>query len=84
MVGMFIENGPYKVNMNRVLRDNPNSWNKIANMLYIDNVRGPWPRSPSFAHILTLSSPSALDSRTRTSMSQLRPRSLMPCMRVRV
>ncbi|KAJ5074441.1 s10 family peptidase [Anaeramoeba ignava] len=40
MVGMFMENGPVLISSNGTLYNNPYSWNKILNMLYIDNPAG--------------------------------------------
>ena len=39
-IGMFSENGPYKINADLTLRDNPYSWNKNANYLMIDQPAG--------------------------------------------
>jgi len=33
---IFFENGPFKIINNSTLRKNKYSWNKIANMLYVD------------------------------------------------
>ncbi|KAJ5074446.1 serine carboxypeptidase-like 48-related [Anaeramoeba ignava] len=40
MVGMFMENGPVLISSNGTLYNNPYSWNKLLNMLYIDNPAG--------------------------------------------
>jgi len=40
MLGLFVENGPYHIAPNLTLYDNPYSWNKIANVLYIDQPVG--------------------------------------------
>jgi carboxypeptidase C (cathepsin A) len=40
MLGLFAENGPYKINDDLTLADNPFSWNKIANFLVIDQPAG--------------------------------------------
>lgn len=40
MLGMFAENGPYKIENDLSLKDNPYSWNKVANLLVIDQPAG--------------------------------------------
>lgn len=40
MVGMFAENGPYKINDDLTLRDNPYSWHKVANLLVVEQPAG--------------------------------------------
>lgn len=40
MLGLFAENGPYKINDDLTLADNPYSWNQIANLLVIDQPAG--------------------------------------------
>ena len=40
MLGLFAENGPYKINDDLTLRDNPYSWNVNANLLVIDQPAG--------------------------------------------
>jgi cathepsin A (carboxypeptidase C) len=40
MLGLFAENGPYKINPDLTLSDNPFSWNKNANFLVIDQPAG--------------------------------------------
>jgi len=40
MLGLFTENGPYKINDDLNLLDNPYSWNKISNLLVIDQPAG--------------------------------------------
>ena len=40
MLGLFAENGPYKINDDLTLSDNPYSWNKISNLLVIDQPAG--------------------------------------------
>ncbi|NVK86910.1 MAG: S10 family peptidase [Gammaproteobacteria bacterium] len=40
MLGLFAENGPYKINDDLTLSDNPYSWNKTANFLVIDQPAG--------------------------------------------
>lgn len=40
MIGLFCENGPYKINDDLTLSDNPYSWNKNANFLVIDQPAG--------------------------------------------
>jgi cathepsin A (carboxypeptidase C) len=39
-VALFYENGPYQFNDDMTLRSNPNSWNNIANLLYVDQPIG--------------------------------------------
>ena len=39
-LGLFSENGPYKINDDLTLSDNPYSWNKNANYLMIDQPAG--------------------------------------------
>lgn len=36
--GLFVENGPFRVRELYDLSINPHSWNKEANLLYIDQV----------------------------------------------
>lgn len=40
MMGLFAENGPYKINDDLSLADNPFSWNKTANYLVIEQPAG--------------------------------------------
>ena len=40
MLGLFAENGPYKINDDLTLSENPYSWNKNANFLVIDQPAG--------------------------------------------
>jgi len=40
MTGLFAENGPYKINTDLTLDDNSYSWNKVANLLVIDQPAG--------------------------------------------
>lgn len=40
MLGLFAENGPYKICDDLSLVDNPFSWNKVANLLVIDQPAG--------------------------------------------
>lgn len=40
MLGLFAENGPYKINDDLTLRDNPFSWHRVANLLVIDQPAG--------------------------------------------
>ncbi|KAJ5074442.1 s10 family peptidase [Anaeramoeba ignava] len=40
LIGMFMENGPVLISSNGTLYNNPYSWNKILNMIYIDNPAG--------------------------------------------
>ena len=37
LIGMFVENGPFLVDENCKLEDNPWTWNSKYHMLYIDN-----------------------------------------------
>jgi carboxypeptidase C (cathepsin A) len=41
MIGLFGENGPYRAvpkgEIDANIIENPNSWHKVANVLYIDN-----------------------------------------------
>jgi cathepsin A (carboxypeptidase C) len=39
-VALFYENGPYQFNEDGTLRQNPNSWNNISNLLYVDQPIG--------------------------------------------
>lgn len=39
-VALFYENGPYQFNDDGSLRTNPNSWNEISNLLYVDQPIG--------------------------------------------
>jgi carboxypeptidase C (cathepsin A) len=39
-LGLFYENGPYKINQDLTLRNNPYGWNKNANYLMIDQPAG--------------------------------------------
>lgn len=39
-LGLFFENGPYKINADGTLRENPYSWNKTCNYLMIDQPAG--------------------------------------------
>jgi hypothetical protein len=40
LVGLFLENGPFKINEDMTLRLNPFSWNRQANILYVDQPVG--------------------------------------------
>lgn len=40
MLGLFAENGPYKINDDLTLSDNPYSWHRVANLLVIDQPAG--------------------------------------------
>ena len=40
MLGLFAENGPYRINADLTLRDNPYSWNNISNLLVIEQPAG--------------------------------------------
>jgi len=40
MLGLFAENGPYRINDDLTLADNPCSWNRVANLLVIDQPAG--------------------------------------------
>ncbi|EAL61486.1 peptidase S10 family protein [Dictyostelium discoideum AX4] len=40
LMAAFYENGPYFVNDNLTLSENPNSWNMVANVLYVDSPLG--------------------------------------------
>jgi carboxypeptidase C (cathepsin A) len=40
LLALFFENGPYTVNPNLTLNANPYSWNKNANLLYVDQPAG--------------------------------------------
>lgn len=40
MLGLFAENGPYKINDDLSLSDNPSSWHRISNLLVIDQPAG--------------------------------------------
>ncbi len=39
-VALFYENGPYQFNDDGTLRSNPNSWNEISNLLFVDQPIG--------------------------------------------
>ena len=39
-LAVFLENGPYKMDMEKQLHYNPYTWSKVANMVYIDNPIG--------------------------------------------
>ena len=39
-VALFYENGPYQFNDDNTIRSNPNSWNNISNLLYVDQPIG--------------------------------------------
>jgi len=39
-VALFYENGPYQFNADGTLKVNPNSWNNISNLLYVDQPIG--------------------------------------------
>jgi cathepsin A (carboxypeptidase C) len=39
-VALFYENGPYQFNEDGSLRTNPNSWNEVSNLLYVDQPVG--------------------------------------------
>jgi carboxypeptidase C (cathepsin A) len=40
MLGLFAENGPYKINDDLTLSDNPSSWHRISNLLVIEQPAG--------------------------------------------
>lgn len=40
MMGLFVENGPFKVQQDLKVTLNPHSWHKEAYMLYIDQPLG--------------------------------------------
>lgn len=40
LIGMLMENGPFRVNPNLTLTKNPHSWHQAAHMLYIDQPVG--------------------------------------------
>lgn len=40
MMGLFFENGPYRLINSTYIEQNPSSWNKKANLLYIDQPLG--------------------------------------------
>lgn len=40
MLGMFAEMGPYKINDDLTLRENPYSWHRVSNLLVIDQPAG--------------------------------------------
>lgn len=40
MDGLFIENGPFKLNADMTVSVNPHSWAATANVLYIDQPVG--------------------------------------------
>lgn len=40
MLGMFAEIGPYKINDDLTLSENPHSWHKVSNLLVIDQPAG--------------------------------------------
>ncbi|KAL4472405.1 hypothetical protein ABPG74_018354 [Tetrahymena malaccensis] len=40
LLGLFEENGPYKINDDATLRSNPFSWNSNANLIYVDQPVG--------------------------------------------
>ena len=40
VLGMFTENGPYVLDQGLNVSLNPYSWNKVANMLYIEQPAG--------------------------------------------
>ena len=39
-VALFYENGPYQFNEDSTLKVNPNSWNEVSNLLYVDQPIG--------------------------------------------
>jgi len=39
-VALFYENGPYQFNEDGTLKQNPNSWNNISNLLFVDQPIG--------------------------------------------
>lgn len=39
-LAVFLENGPYKMDMEQGLHYNPYTWSKVANMVFIDNPIG--------------------------------------------
>jgi carboxypeptidase C (cathepsin A) len=40
MLGLFAENGPYKINDDLTLSDNPSSWHRVANLLVVEQPAG--------------------------------------------
>ncbi len=40
MLGLFAENGPYKINDDLTLSDNPSSWHRVSNLLVIEQPAG--------------------------------------------
>jgi len=39
-VALFFENGPYTINDDLTLKQNPYSWNRVSNLLYVDQPVG--------------------------------------------
>ena len=39
-IALFYENGPYQFNPDSTIRTNPNSWNNISNLVYVDQPIG--------------------------------------------
>ncbi|KAL4461325.1 hypothetical protein ABPG72_016123 [Tetrahymena utriculariae] len=53
LLGLFEENGPYKINNDSTLRSNPFSWNSNANLLYVDQPVGTGFSHASFGELVT-------------------------------
>merc|ERR1719240_985662 len=39
-LGNFLEHGPYRLQVNGSLSENPHTWNKLAHIVYVDNPVG--------------------------------------------